>query len=98
MIYKRNFKTIAFTIIFAVTITFIYGNSYAVDPVYHDFKEVELNTTSNATVSISTSSNNNVVLNSLTLQNNIYFTVITEMPTGGIVVPPNETVGIEISA
>ena len=97
MIFKKNIKTTLFTIFFAITITFIYSNSYAVDPVYYDFKEVGLNTTSKATVSISTSSTSDVILNSMTLQTGTYFMILTEMPIGGIVVPPNETVGIELA-
>jgi hypothetical protein len=97
MIFKKNIKTTLFTIIFAITITFIYSNSYAVDPVYYDFKEVGLNTTSNATVSISTNSSSEVVLKSMSLQSGIYFEILTEMPDDGIVIPPNETVGIKIA-
>jgi hypothetical protein len=97
MIFKKNIKTTSLTIIFAVSITFNYIISYAVDPVYYDFKEVELNTTSNAKVSISTSSNTDVILNSMTLQTGTYFKIHTEMPPDGIVVPPNETIGIEIA-
>ena len=98
MIFKKNFKTTAFTIIFAIAITFIYSPSYAVVTIYHDYKEVELDATSNATVKISTSSESEVILESPIFLNGFYFTITSEIPDGGFVVPPTpETLDIEIA-
>jgi len=96
MIIKRTYKTISLTIFFAVMIMCINGNSYAVETVYYDFKNVELDTTSKAKISISTSSSRDVILDSLTFQNGSYFEIITEIPDGGIVVPSNQSIIIEV--
>ena len=97
MIFKKNIKKTAVIIIFAVTIAFISGHSYAFETVYYDFKEVELNTTRKATVSISTNSNSEVVLKTFKFQNESYFELISDIPPGGIVVSYGETVGVEIA-
>ncbi len=106
MILKRNYKTIIFTVFFTINIFSIYSISYAFEPTVssleyydYDFKEVELNTTKTATVSITNPSSNEklVYLYSVALENGSYFKLKTQIPWGGIEVSPGETVGVEIA-
>lgn len=95
---NRNMKIVTFTMIFAVAICLLPSTTQAFSTSeLYDFGDVELGSTSRATVTISTSSIENVILTALRLQNGAEFKVVTEVLQEGIVVPPNQTVGIEIA-
>ena len=95
---KKQMKIVTFTMIFAVTIYLLPSITQAFStPESWYFGDVELGSTSRATVTISTSSTEKVILTALRLQNGAEFKVVTEVPQQGIVVPPNQTVGIEIA-
>ena len=98
MALSRNIKITAATIFLAIAISFLPLTVGAFStPAIWDFGEVQLGSESLAIVTIATSSNENVILTSLLLQNGTDFKVITEIPAGGILIPPNQSVGIEIS-
>jgi len=95
---KEKIKIVTFTMIFAVTIDLFPSLTQAFNtPESWYFGKVELGSTSEATVTISTSSTENVTLTSLWLQYGTQFQVVTEVPQQGIVLPPNQTVEIEIA-
>ena len=95
---NRNMKIVTFTMIFAVAICLLPSITQALStPESWYFGDVELGSTSRATVTLSTSSKENVILTALRLQNGAEFKVVTEVPQQGIVVPPNQTVAIEIA-
>ena len=95
---QRNFKVMTFIMFFTITLSFFPSLAQAIEPpVSYDFGEVELRSTSKTAVSISTSSNGNVSITLLELENGTDFKVITQVLEGGILIPPNETVDIEIA-
>jgi hypothetical protein len=95
---NRNMKIVRFTMIFAVAICLLPSITQAFStPESWYFGDVEMGSTSRATMTISTSSTENIILTALRLQNGAEFKVVTEVPQQGIVVPPNQAVRIEIA-
>ena len=95
---KKQIKIVTFAMIFVVTICFLPSITTAFStPESWYFGDVEVGSTSRATVTISSSSTEKVILTALRLQNGTEFKVVTEVPQQGIVLPPNQSVGIEIA-
>jgi hypothetical protein len=97
MVWEKKSNAFVMTLSFAITMFLFTGITLAAEPFSHDFGEVEQGVTTTATVDISTSSSSNVNLLSLILQNGTDFQIISTIPEGGIVVPPNESVGIQVA-
>jgi hypothetical protein len=98
MVWKNKSKAMVVTVLFSITMFVFPGIILAAESSFsHDFGEVEQGETYVATVDISTSSSSNVNLLSLVLQNGSDFQIITTVPDGGIIVPPNESVPIKVS-
>ena len=98
MVRNKKSNAIVVTVLFSITMCLFPGIILAAESsISHDFGEVEQGATNFATVDISTSSSSNVNLLSLVLQNGADFQIITTVPDGGIIVPPNESVPIRVS-